>query len=348
MEINGLVREEYDSDSNFLQALLDRKQAGCVYLPGETFFIDKPLVITNGCSLVMSPDTVLLATREMDFVLTYEETWVDFKASPGRKIPLMEEPSRIAGHAIPNNSKRITGGTVDCAGLANGVKMKNFNHTTVSDMTIMNGKKYNLYVDHGYELYANNIHVRTTMSGLAGNVGVYTNGGDSHYSDIVVIDCTIGVFLDDYDAGANRLFRVHVWGGPMPPLPGEKDCEYLKDSVGFKIVSGENVLRDCYADTSKIGFDVYNWTRILGSSFYNNYVFGLDDVTIIRKNNDDPLMVKDCFLKKSCPNCTLFEGNPTNVIWRDNILFELDQPEFGDGGISWYLPPDAPEIKYAR
>lgn len=135
----------------------------------------------------------------------------------------------------------------------------------------------------------------------------------------------------------------------MPALPGESEPEYLKDSIGFRLVSGENVLRDCYADTSKIGFDVHNWTRMLGCAYYNNYrAFGLDGVTIIKKNNDDPLMVKDCFLKKSCPNCKLFEGDKTNVVWRDNLLFELDQPDFGEGGIAYFLPEGHPDTAYAR
>ena len=347
MEIKGFLRESFNSDSDFLQALIDAEQGGHVALPSGTFLIDKPVVITNGSSLTMNSDTVLLATAEMDYVLSYKEDY-NAKLASSSGLPILKKPSEIAGHPVLNGSKRISGGTIDGAGLANGIYVSAFRHMTVSDMTIINGKKYNLYVDGGVELYANNLHIRTTMSGLAGNVGVYANGGDNHYSDIVVIDCTIGMFMDNYDAGANRLFRCHVWGGPIPPLPGEKDCEYLKDSIGFKIVSGENVLRDCYADTAKIGFDIHNWTRMIGCAYYNNYRFGLDDVTIIKKNNDDPLLIKDCFLKKSCPNCTLFEGDGTNVMWRDNILFELEQPEFAQGGLSYFLPEGHPDTSYAR
>ena len=348
MEIDGLKRENYDSDSDFLQSLIDAKQAGHVDLPSGTFFIDKPVVINNGCSLTMSPTTVLLATAEMDYVLSYVET--DSEACPvtGIRVPAIDGASEEAGHLVFNGSKRISGGVVDGAGKANGILIDRAKHFTLSDITITNGKKYNLYVNGGYELCASNVYIRTTMSGLAGNVGVYSNGGDSHYSDIIVIDCTVGMFLDNYDAGANRLFRCHIWGGPIKPLDGETDREYLKDSVAFRLVSGENVLRDCYADTAKIGYDVYNWTRMLGCAYYNNYVFKLDDVTIIKKHNADPLMVKDCFLKKSCPNCTLFDGDETNVIWRDNLVFELNQPNFGEGGISYYLPEGHPATKYAR
>ena len=349
MKINGIKRKKFNSDAEFLQAAIDASPMGAVHLPSGTFLIDKPVVITNGCSVIMEPDTVLLATAEMNFVLSYIEHGGDFKAANRTSEPWNESASKIAGHFVMSTSKKISGGAIDGAGLANGLFVSNFRHLTVENVSIFNGKKYGFYVDRGVELYANNLYVRTTMSGLAGNVGVYTNGGDSHYSDIIVIDCTIGMHLDDYDAGANRLFRCHVWGGPMPPLPGEKDCEYLKDSIGFKLVSGENVLRDCYADTAQIGYDVYNWARIFGCAYYNNYrPFKLDDVIIIRKNTDDPLMVKDCFLKKSCPSCTLFAGDKTNVVWRDNLLFEMEQPDFGDGGIAFFLPEGHPDTAYAR
>ena len=348
MELYGFNRGDYNSDADYLQAIINDQQARQINLPGGTFLIDKPLVINNGCSIVMQADTVLLATAEMDFVLSYIGNANHVYPTTGSKSPTMVEPSRIAGHPVLNTSKRLSGGTIDGAGLASCLYVSGFSHHTVCDMTLINGKKYGMYVDGGVELYATNLHIRATISGLSGNVGVYANGGDNHYSDIVVIDHTIGMFFDNYDAGANRLFRCHVWGGPMAPLPGQKDCEYLKDSIGFKLVSGENVLRDCYADTAKIGYDVHNWTRMFGCAYYNNYHFGLDDVTIIRKNNEDPLMVKDCFLKKSCPNCTLFEGDTSNVIWRDNILFELAQPEFADGGISYFLPEGHPDTSYAR
>lgn len=349
MELYGFNRKDFNSDADFLQAIIDAEPVRQIDLPSGVFLIDKPLVIANGCSITMRADTVLLAVAEMDYVLSYVE-YSDAKFPvTGSTSPSMPYPTKLAGHVVLNCSKRISGGTIDGAGLANCLYIAKFRHLTVCDMTMLNGKKYNLYVDGGVELYANNLHIRTTISGLAGNVGVYANGGDNHYSDIVVIDCTIGMFMDNYDAGANRLFRCHVWGGPMAPLPGENDCEYLKDSIGFKIVSGENVLRDCYADTAKIGYDIYNWTRMLGCAYFNNYPpFKLDDVTIIRKHTGDPLMVKDCFLKNSCPKCTLFDGNTENVIWRDNLLFEMDHPDFAIGGISYYIPEGENDTSYAR
>ena len=339
MEINGLKRENFTSDADFIQALLDAEQGAHVCLPSGTFMIDKPIVITNGASLEMKANTLLVATAKMDYVVSYIEHGGEWTAAGRTNYPGLDAASRAVGHFVPNTSKRIMGGIIDGAGLAGCLFVSNFRHLKVSDMTLLNPKTYGLYVNYGVELVAYNVFIQTTISGLAGNVGVYANGGDNHYEDIVVIDCTTGIFMDNYDAGGNRLFRCHVWGGPMPALPGETDREYLKDSIGFKLVSGENVLRDCYADTSKIGYDVHNWQRLIGCTYYNNYgPFKLDDVIIINKHTDDPLLVTNCFLKKTSPLCTLIAGDKSNLIWHDNLLFEMDQPVENAGGISFYVP----------
>ena len=99
----------------------------------------------------------------------------------------------------------------------------------------------------------------------------------------------------------------------------------LIDSVGFRLYSGENLLRDCYADTSKIGFDIYNWARLLGCAYYNNDLFKLDYTTVIRHNTPDPLIVDGCFFRK-IGNSELLQGTKENVTWGNNYMNGFKNP----------------------
>ena len=199
----------------------------------------------------------------------------------------------------------------------------------MKDVTFLNAKKYGLRIGetgHGYELIASNLYFRCTMSGLAGNVAIYSDDGDSHFTDIVVVDYTIGFDLRG-TSGANRLTRCHVWGGPLPPVEEGRDCEMLENSIGYRLYSGENVLRDCYADTSKIGFDVHNWARLLGCAYFNNVIFKLDYTTVIRHNTNDPLIVDQCYFRKCTDNSVLFEGTTDGLVWGNNVMNGFSPPE---------------------
>ena len=228
----GVRRKRNMSDADFLQAVIDANPSTDLHIPSGTFLIDKPIVINNNASLTMNSDTVLIAVAEMDFVLTYQGNFnspTEGKITPPYwKEIILDKASLAIGRAVYDAGKHITGGVIDGNGMASCLYINGFGHFTVRETNCLNGKKYGFYVGGGVEMVASNMYIRCTMSGLAGNIGLYTNSGDNHYEDIIVIDHTIGIYLDNYDAGANRLFRCHAWGGPVPALPGENECEYLK------------------------------------------------------------------------------------------------------------------------
>ena len=175
-----------------------------------------------------------------------------------------------------------------------------------------------LRVDRGYEIIAQNVYARCDKSGLAGNVGIYINVGDSHYTDCVIVDYTTGVVVRN--GGANRLTRVHVWGGPVPPARPGEDREMLVDSIAFDIGGGDTILRDCYADTAKRGFVIRQYAQLFGCSYFNNYGFKLDDVLCIdHVNTNAHLIVSGCRFAKTSPKATIYRGAGKKLIWRDNF-----------------------------
>lgn len=318
VRIDELTRDGFSSDSDWIQATVEANPEQKIYIPEGIYKLDKPIVIRNGASLKMDKATLLLAVKEMDFVLRYEGNGY-----------LFEKFSAEVGHNVLDFNRFVEGGTIDGNGLASCMLLDGYRHFTMRDTTFLNGKKYGLRVGEeggrgGYELIATNLYFRCTISGLKGNAAVYSDHGDSHYTDIVVVDYTIGFDMRG-TAGANRLTRCHVWGGPLPPIEEGGDREMLIDSVGFRLYSAENLLRDCYADTSKIGFDIYNWARLLGCSYYNNDYFKLDNTTVIRHNTPAPLIVDGCFFRK-IGNSELLQGTKENVTWGNNYMNGFKNP----------------------
>ena len=274
-------------------------------IPDGTYEIASPIVILNQCSLQMEPMAHLVCKKEMDFV-------VEWIGPEGR------------GDVRPSRNCCITGGEIDGMGLASCLRIKNYVHFTMANTTFKNGKKYGLCVGPdggGVEVIANNLYFSNTMPGLQGNIGIYTSHTDGHYTDVVIVDYTYGVW-DDRSC-SNRYTRVHVWVGAMQ-VDGVP--QYLKGSVNYVLKGGKDatevLLRECYADTGEIGFDIYTCTRLLACAYYNNWDWlKFDNVLAIRNNTADRVQVFDSCWSKTSPHAVFYAGNPEeNVVFRDNIF----------------------------
>ena len=256
--------------------------------------------VTNLCSLEMDKSAVLRAVAEIPFVLRVngEQLLGDWEALPHDSVRRQDY------------GMFVTGGRIDGRGLASCMALDGFRHYTLRDVTFLNGKAFGLAVDDedgtGYELIAENLYFKCFLSGLAGNTALFLNGGDCHVTDCISVDYTVGFHLAR--GGANRLTRCHVWGGPIR--------ESLDNSVCFKITSRQSILRDCYADTGKTGFEIdAKYTRLLGCSYISNTSFGLDGITVIR-HLSGRLLVADGSIVKSAEHFTVYDGCGT-VKWRD-------------------------------
>ena len=155
------------------------------------------------------------------------------------------------------------------------------------------------------------------MEGLAGNVALNTNHTDSHYTNLVIVDYTIGVM--DLCGGSNRYTRVHVWVGALPEYVPNSICYVLK---GYTPDYGEIYLESCYADTGEIGFDLYTHVRMVGCAYFNNYsLTKLDHTTCVRNNSQKPVLIADSIFTKMSPNAIFYSGvTGEQVTLRDNIF----------------------------
>ena len=319
MEFPRLPGEKDDSPR--IQRAVDATPSGVLEIGAGLYSIARTISVTNLCSLQMHKSAHLQATAEMEYVL---------RVNPAPAF------AALAWRSNPREDYNmfVIGGKIDGNGLASCMMIDGFLHFTLRDTTFFNGKKYGLAVDMeegtGYELIAENLYFKCVKSGLAGNTAFFLNGGDNHITDCVVVDYTIGFHLAR--GGSNRLTRCHVWGGPLSPArPGELP-EMLKDSICFKIASPSAILRDCYADTGKIGYEISGWeTRLLGCSYFSNRSFGLDDITIIRHKAGHLLVAEGAFVK-CAPHCKVYDGCGT-VKWRDMMYANFDPDDDCPGAI---------------
>jgi hypothetical protein len=318
-----LAGEKGDS-ARIMRAVEAAGKGGVVWFPRGEYEIDEMLVVDNQSSLLMHKSAHLLAVREMPFVLKYY----------GR---LMEAGGGDSSGIVDHNLF-IRGGDIDGAGLAGCAHVMGVRHFTMADGTFRNGRGVGLQfgdpsleraIEGGYEIIANNLYFICNKPGLAGNVGFLTYIGDSHFTDIVVVDYTVGVRDMKW---SNRYTRAHVWGGIVTKAGTDKP-EMLEDSIAFDIKGTDTLLDDCYADTAMTGFWVHTDARIYNCGYYNNWRFKMDNPTVFR-HDAGRLIVTGGRFSKNSPNATLYScGEKAGpLVWRDN--FEIGFSEADTDGLA--------------
>lgn len=292
---NELKLNGETDDSPRIQRAINAADGGVLYIPKGTYELATPLFVKNNTSLLMHSQAKFIAVSEMDYMLTLK-------------------------YDSNNLNAFITGGEFDARGKASCLFITGCRHLTVKDISLLNAKKYGLRTQRpGCEIIATNIYCRCNMSGLAGNTGISIDLGDSHYTDCIVVDYTVGM---EISAGSCRLTRCHVWGGVVPAKSEGGVPEMLVDSVCFKVLNCDGndcLLRDCYADTGAVGFEIHDNTRIIGGAYLNAECFVLDNITVI-DHSYGHLYVEDGFYRVCTKHGILYRGKNKNVTWGNNYV----------------------------
>ena len=234
---------------------------------------------------------------------------------------------------VADHNLFIRGGDIDGAGLASCAHVMGVRHFTMADSTFRNGRGVGLQlgdpsleraVEGGYEIVAGNLYFVCNLPGLAGNVGFLATIGDSHFTDMVVVDYTVGIRDVKW---SNRYTRCHVWGGIVRNADTGRP-EYLPDSIAFDIRGTDTVLDDCYADTAMTGYWVHADARIFNCAYFNNWRFEMDNPTVFRHERGALLVTGGRFSKNS-PNATLYApgSEAGHLTWRDNRILAFAEAE---------------------
>ena len=303
-----------------LQALVDAAAApdgtGVANVPSGVYELKRPLMVTNWVSLALHPHAVLRAAADMDFLVVWDGQW-----------------KRELEGLWRRDNRFITGGVLDGAGRASCLLLTNCWHFTLRDVAFYDGREYGMLMRKGNEVFGTGLTFRTRMSGLEGNVALRVDASDNHFTDVVAIDYTTGIYVD---WGANRLTRCHVWNGSLRAKLPDYPPDALERTVAFRIDGSGHVLRDCYADSAKVGYLIGGkGMRLFGCSYYKNRkMTGLDGMTVVRTSAETAsALIHGGSFVKSAPNMTLEDG-PGRIVWRDCLYpgWEADNlPADGDG-----------------
>ena len=295
--------DEKSGGSGTLQTLVDAAAApggtGVANIPPGVYELDRPLMATNWVSLAMHPHTVLRAAADMEFLVVWDGKW----------------KRELEGLSRRDN-RFISGGVLDGAGRASCLLLTNCWHFTLRDVAFYDGREYGMLVRKGNEVFGTGLTFRTRLPGLDGNTALRVDASDNHFTDVVSIDYTTGIHVD---WGANRLTRCHVWNGSLQSKRADVPPDALDRTVAFRIDGGGHILRDCYADTAKVGFLVGGRDmRLFGCSYYNNRrMTKLDGVTVVATaTTNSSALVQGGYFPNCAPHMTMQDG-PGQVVWRD-------------------------------
>ena len=305
---------ETGDSARIARALEAAGEGGVVWFPRGEYAVDSMIVVSNRTSLLLHKSARLKAAKEMPFVLRYF----------GRQL----EKGVRADHNM-----FIRGGEFDGNGFAGCANVMGLKHFTMADANFRNGKGVGLQlgdpalprsIGGGYEIICNNLYFVCNLPGLAGNVGFLTYIGDSHFTDMVVVDYTVSIRDMKW---ANRYTRCHVWGGPVKKA-GTGEPEYLSNSIAFDLHGSDSVLEDCYADTAMVGFNVCGDTRVFNCGYFNNWGFKMDNPVVFRHESGSLIVTGGRFSKNS-PHATLYRRGEKagRLIWRDNQPFNFTAEE---------------------
>ena len=300
---------ETDDAPRFQRAVDACRGGGLLAVPSGDYEFASTLYVTNLCSVKLAPAAVIRAVKPMKWMVEIDCTWEYNK----KKAP----PDVYAR----NFNLTWTGGILDGCGIASCLALDNYAHFILEKATFNNGRVYGVGVEtrgRGYELMARDLYFHTSIPGIEGNTGLYCYGGDSHFIDIVSVNYTMGIHLAG--RGSNRMSRCHVWGTSTRSIVQGVEPETLRESVCFKIDATDTVLRDCYADTGKIGFWMNGWEERMEGCTYAGLKL-LNSSVVIRQNRGS-IWANSFYARRISPKTVLyaFVQDDSRIHWANDCI----------------------------
>ncbi len=255
------LSEETD-DAARIQRAVDEHPHGVILVPGGVYRLEKPLSITNYCSLWLAKEAVFMAASPMEYLVEWN----------GGMDNLFHDYGMF-----------IKGGTFDGAAMAGGVRLRNIHHFTMTEswfkdcktgLCVGNKEDYK-----NYELRASNLYFRNSV-GIPDSIGVCIPSHADHYLDsIIVVDYQTGFYLN---CGSTYLSKCHSWVTTVIPD--------MSRTIAFDLAGGGcNTLTDCYVDTSQIGVRVRaTHCRMQNVFGYHNGLYGGKNHVFISYETDAP------------------------------------------------------------
>lgn len=127
---------------------------------------------------------------------------------------------------------------LNCEFAENGIHIIEGRKVNIFECNFSSVSNKGITYDKGYELSCKDLNI--TGNGSGGTIGLNLNAGDSHFTDIVLIDCQTAIFNN----GLNFFTRIHAW--ILTP-------NLLINSKFFEVNNNSNIkCNQIYCDTYRI------------------------------------------------------------------------------------------------
>lgn len=221
----------------------------------------------KNCKLKFNSNSTYLLSQGIDVSNLY----VDFNNSKIRGYGTNTKEALI----IVNSEEYYTtfeNINLDCTNVNNGINLIQARKCYITNVNIINIKSVGIRYTGGYEVKIN--HVNLTGDGVSECYGMYNYGHDGAFTDVVLIDCYIGVF----NHGFNIYNDIHGW------IYSE---ELYYHSCFFNIELNPIIATNIYSDT-------YHWvicseSDIAECVFTNLYSLTSERALTIEKLQGEPI-----------------------------------------------------------
>lgn len=239
-----------------IQRAIDENPNRVIYFPDGVYVISEPIATPANpelsVSLELSNYTVIRAAEGW----SSEEAMVRL----GGKEPFN------SCTAIGSNYY-LTGGIIDCSGVATGVSIDSGRETRVFNTSIKNAM-CGIHIKHGANSGSSDadvFNVNINGNDSVGCVGVLVEGFDNTFTNMRISNVTKGF---EIHSGGNILTNLH----PLFCFRNGSEAHY-EQSIGFCDYSNNNFYNTCYSDQFATGF----WNTGARNVYSNCFVFWYSD-----------------------------------------------------------------------
>ena len=217
-----------------IQRLIDANPNREIFFPDGTYLLDKPICTPAHPKL----SVCLRLSNYARFVAA--KSWTNKEAMV--RLGGIHPANDIR---TPGSWYWLKGGSIDGAGVADGVSIDGGRETLVSDVSMKN-VRIGLRIKRGANSGSSDSDVRNVNivgNGAADSVGVLVEGYDNTLQNMRIAHVVRGVVIR---SGGNSLRDIH------PLFTG--DWKHYDRSVGFDINGGDCFCDFCYSDQFATGF----------------------------------------------------------------------------------------------
>lgn len=218
-----------------IQRAIDDNPNRVIYFPDGTYKISSPIVTSADPN-----KSVCLELSNYAIIQPFEQ-WNNENAMIclGGKDP----SNNIL---LPGSNYYLSGGIINCAGIAKGISIHSGRETIIRDTSIKNAI-IGIHIKRGVNNGSSDSDIQNVN--ITGNqdknsIGILIEGHDNNFSNIRIYNTQLGVMIA---SGGNHLRNIHV-------LYGSLNDSIYKDGCGFVNKYGNNWYDYCYSDQYATGF----------------------------------------------------------------------------------------------